>query len=155
MTDVTHLLTLADIDDADDGGPDGRRMSVRARHDAVLADGRHVVLLDDRGWSASLGVFSTDGTSPAEDWDHAPPSVWTFQTAAGLRETARVVVGPDEPPDGRTHAEMQAGHWAALASVLHQRGVEVEAADLARLPHEVELSERLLARVPRAGRDAV
>jgi hypothetical protein len=154
VTDVTHLLTVVDVDGADDDGPVGRRISVEVRHDAVLADGRHVVLLDDRGWSSSLGVFSTDGTPPPVDWRDRLPSAWSFETVEGLQETARMVVGPDEPPDGRTHAEMEAGHWDALAGVLRQQGVEVGGAELSRLPHHVELSERLLARVAHAHSDS-
>jgi hypothetical protein len=154
VTDVTHLLTVVDVDGADDDGPVGRRISVEVRHDAVLADGRHVVLLDDRGWSSSLGVFSTDGASPPPDWRDRLPSAWSLETVEDLQETARVVVGPDEPPPGRTHAEMEAGHWDSLARVLRQQGVEVGGAELSRLPHHVELSERLLARVAHAHSDS-
>jgi len=57
------------------------------------------------------------------------------------------VVGPDEPFDGRTQAEMEASHWDSLARVLQQKGVEVQAAVLRALPHEVRLSERVLARI--------
>jgi len=71
-----------------------------------------------------------------------------------LQETARAVVGPDEPANGRTHAEMEASHWDALASVLRQDGVEVGTAEPRHLPHDVELSERLLARVSQARHDA-
>jgi hypothetical protein len=53
MTGVTRLLTSVDINDADDDGPNAHRMSVTARQEAVLEDGRRVVLLDDRGWSGS------------------------------------------------------------------------------------------------------
>src|SRR3954452_6036725 len=150
MTRVTRLLTAVDMDEADNNGRDAPHMSVTARHDAVLDDGRHIVLLDDRGWSASPGVYSTDGTPPPHDWGEAPPSVWTFETVASLQDTARVVVGPDEPADGRTHAEMEASPWDALASALHQDGVEVRAAELRDLTHHIELSERLLARVSQA-----
>ena len=45
---VQGLETLADVDDRDPNG-----YSVSVRHDAVLSDGRQVVLLDDRGWSSS------------------------------------------------------------------------------------------------------
>jgi hypothetical protein len=62
-------------------------------------------------------------------------------------------VGPDEPVSGFTHAEMEAGHWATLAGILHEHGVEVEVVALSELPHDVELSARLRARVCRASDD--
>jgi hypothetical protein len=79
-------------------------MSVRARHDAVLADGRRIVLL-----------------------------------------------GPDEPSAGHTQADVEAGHWDMLARALRTHGVDVEAAELEAVPHDVELSDPVLARVGRRG----
>jgi len=32
-------------------------MSVSVRHEAVLMDGRRLLLLDDRGWSSSLNQY--------------------------------------------------------------------------------------------------
>ncbi len=61
--------------------------------------------------------------------------------------TARTVVGPDEPFEGRSSADMAADHWASLAAVLRQQGVVADALELTRLPHDVVLSERLLARL--------
>jgi hypothetical protein len=112
--------------------PDARRMSVRARHEAVLADGRRVVLLNDRGWGG--------GT-------------WAQETVQEMERTGRMVVGPDEPFEGRTQADMEADHWDSLARTLEQHGVEVEAAELKALPHDVELSERVLARLGRGRAD--
>lgn len=117
-----RLLTFVDVADAEPG-----QFSVTARHEAVLADGRRVVLLDDRGWSSSGG------------WEHV--SVSEIQT------TARVVVGPDEPFEGMSYDDMEAGHWHTLAETFRAQGVEVGADKLKALPHDVELSERVLARV--------
>ena len=64
-----------------------------------------------------------------------------------MERTARDVVGPDEPFEGRTQADMEASHWDSLARVLQQERVEVEAAELRGLPHDVELSDRVLARI--------
>lgn len=136
MTGVTRLLTSVDIDDADDDGPNAHRMSVTARQEAVLEDGRRVVVLDDRGWSGSLTAAPGEGV----------PDVWAFETAEDLERTARDVVGPDEPGPDNTQAEMEAGHWETLARTLREKGVEVEAAELRQLPHDVELSTRLRAR---------
>lgn len=118
--------------DVDDDNADPRRMSVSARHEAVLGDGRHVLLLDDRGWGVS-----------------GPPDIWAVTSVEDVVDTARVVVGPDEPFGGRSHEDMQADHWASLAGVLRRQGVPADAVELRRLPHDVVLSERLLARLGR------
>lgn len=57
--------------------------------------------------------------------------------------TARVVVGPDEPADGETQAEMEARHWAWLEQKLHDAGVNTSAKELKSLVHDVEISDRL------------
>lgn len=136
-----------DVADEEEDGRDARRMSVSARHEAVLADGRRVVLLDDRGWS---GEIRGGGDGDRSRHEHAPSGLagaWAYETADEIERTARVVVGPDEPFEGRTRAEMEASHWDSLARVLQQRGVEVEADALRALRHDVELSDRVLARL--------
>jgi hypothetical protein len=50
---------------------------------------------------------------------------------------------------------MEADHWAQLTGVLRHQGVVADALDLKRLPHDVVLSERLLARVGHDFGDAV
>jgi hypothetical protein len=138
MAAVVRLLTFVDVRDEDDGGPAGRRMSVSARHEAALSDGRRVVLLDDRGWIEELRVFG--GGAPSL-------GIWAYETAEQIERTARFVVGPDEPFESRTQAEMEASHWDSLAGVLRQQGVEAQAAELRALPHDVELSDRIRARI--------
>jgi len=123
---VVRLVTLAD---ADDDSPDSRQISVTARHEAVLDDDDRVLLLDDRGWSES-----------------GPPDIWVETSVSDIVETARTVVGPDEPFGVRSHQDMAAEHWGQLAAVLRRNGVVVDAGDLPRLPHDVVLSERLLVR---------
>ena len=134
MTAVERLVTLVDI--ADDPG-DAHHMSVSARHEAVLADGRSVLLLDGRGWSSRLnrrwGKWSAD-------------DIWATTSVGEIDETARMVVGPDEPFGGTT-AETEAAHWAALSGVLRQAGVDADPDELKQLPHEVTVSERLRARL--------
>jgi hypothetical protein len=85
-----------------------------------------VLLLDDRGWSQT-------------------PAGAGAGTVAEVVRTARMVVGPDEPFDGRSQDDMETDHWNALARTLHAHGVVVEAGELKRLPHDVVLSERLSA----------
>jgi hypothetical protein len=155
MAPVTRLLTFVDIDDANDDGPDARSMSVVTRHEAVLADTRRVVLLDDRGWGGTLGVVWTD-TPSAEDrrrHERELPGIWASETVEHMKRTARDVVGPDEPFEGRSEADMEARHWEALAQILREQGVEVEAAELRGLPHDVELSDRVHARIGRGRAD--
>ncbi|GAA4877044.1 hypothetical protein [Saccharopolyspora cebuensis] len=123
MSAVARLVTFVEADDQGDG----TTISVSARHVAELVDGSRVVLLDDRGWAESGG--------------------WTTASAAQMRETARVVVGPDEPPDGRSYDAEAAAHWADLRRVAQRHGIVVDAAELARLPHDVVLSDRVLARI--------
>jgi hypothetical protein len=132
MPDVRRLETVADLQRAENA----RDMSVSARLDAVLADGRRIVLLDGRGWTGSLRGAGAD------DMD-----VWATSSEAEIAETARVVVGPDEAYGGRSQSEMDAGHWSTLAETLAAHGVEATAEDLRRLPHDVVLSERLRARL--------
>ena len=69
--------------------------------------------------------------------------------------TARTVVGPDEPFGGRSLEDMEADHWADLSGILRQRGIVAVALELQRLTHDVVLSERLLARVGHIPGDAV
>ena len=140
---MTRLVTFVDVDD---DAADSRRMSVSARHEAVLVDGRRVLLLDDRGWSKS--VHSNVESA-------GPPNIWTVTSVEDIANTARVVVGPDEPFSGHSHEDMTADHWAQLSEVLRQHGVVADALELQRLPHDVVLSERLLARLSHDPGDAV
>lgn len=156
---MTRLVTIVDIDDrtvpaevleapvVDGPAPDGfepavipigsgayvddpREMSLSALHLAVLADGRRLALLDDRGW----GV-------------HGPPDIWRRTSVEDIEEDARRVVGPDEPYGSHSQADMEADHWAYLVGILRQQGVLIDAEELSRLPHDVELSERLRTRI--------
>jgi hypothetical protein len=132
---VERLVTVVDVHDVE---ADAHTMSVSARHEAVLADGRHVVLLDGRGWTSALryGELRAD-----------VPDIWSATSVEEIQKSARTVVGPDEPFDGHTQEELEAAHWDHLAGVLRQQGVIADARELKRLPHDVLLSERLRARV--------
>jgi hypothetical protein len=130
-----RLVTFVDVNDL---VADFRQISISARHEAVLLDGRHVLLLDDRGWTES-----------------GPPNIWATTPVEDIVDTARTVVGPDEPFGGRSHQDMEADHWAYLSGILRRQGIVAGALELKRLPHDVFLSERLLARVGRNSGDAV
>jgi hypothetical protein len=145
MTAVMRLVTFVEVrDDA----ADARQMSVSARHEAVLADGRHLLLLEDRGWTSSQAIFRLEGGAcDASSWGQDVPNIWAMTSVEEIENTARMVVGPDEPFDGRSQEDMEAAHWVFLAEVLRQQGVIVAPAELRRLPHDVVLGERLLARV--------
>jgi len=136
MARVVRLVTVADLGEQ----ADARRISVSARHEVVLDDGRRIVLLDDRGWSETLG-----GAGAAEIGD-----IWTTSSVQHIAETARMVVGPDEAYAGRTQDDMDAAHWSTLAGTLRAHGVVVDAEELRRLPHDVELSDRLRATLDHA-----
>jgi hypothetical protein len=119
-------------------------MSVSARHEAVLDDGRRLLLLDDRGWTEALRGAG------ANEIDE----LWGLTSERDIVETARVVVGPDEPFDGRSQDDMETDHWKALAETLRVQGVVVDASELRHLPHDVVLSDRLRARLGRGPHDA-
>jgi len=124
---VVRLVTLVDVrEDAD-----ARRLSLSARHEAVLEDGRRLLLLDDRGWSSTMG-----GAGANEVAD-----IWATVSEHEIVETARVVVGPDEPFGDRSQDDMETGHWNALAETLRAHGVAVAGSELRQLPHEVVLSD--------------
>jgi hypothetical protein len=123
VTPVRRLVTYADIDDRCYDGT----VSVTARHELELTDGRRVLLLDDRGWGSS--------------------GSWAEASVDDIQRTTRMVVGPDEPPEGRSQQEMETLHWNSLQQTAHLQGVIVDAAELQRLQHDVVLSERLLARI--------
>jgi hypothetical protein len=124
-----------------------RQTSFSARHEAVLLDGRRVLLLDDRGWSWSSLITFQAGD---RDSRREHPDMWAMTSVEDIEQAARMVVGPDEPLDGFSQEDAEEGHWAYLSDVLRQHGVVVDALDLSRLPHDVVLSERLLARVGRS-----
>jgi hypothetical protein len=110
---------------------------VSARHEAVLEDGSRLLLLDDRGWTEEL-------RGPGAD---AIDDLWALTPERDIVETARMVVGPDEPFGGRSQDDMVSDHWNALAENLRAQGVVADAAELRQLPHDVELSDRLRARL--------
>jgi hypothetical protein len=145
MTAVARLVTFVDVDDRVD---DAHQMSVSARHEAELVDGTRVLLLDDRGWSSSaLTAHWAGDVADRESWLEVHPDIWAMTSVEDIEETARVVVGPDEPFDGCSQEEAEEGHWTYLSGVLRQHGIVVDPLDLKRLPHDVVPSERLLARL--------
>jgi hypothetical protein len=110
-----------------------------------------VLLLDDRGWVSSvLTAFQAGDASDRDSRREQQSDIWAMTSVEDIEQTARMVVGPDEPFDGFSQEDAEQGHWAYLSDVLRQHGVVVEALDLRRLPHDVVLSERLLARVGRS-----
>lgn len=128
MAAVVHLETAVDLDNRADSDP--RRVSVSVSLSAILDNGRRITLLDDRGWGST--------------------GLWETTTVGEIEDTARTVVGPDEPAGGQTHEEMAAAHWTHLAAVLGARGVAADSDALRTLPHSVVLSDRLRSRVETA-----
>jgi hypothetical protein len=140
MQRVVRLVTLADVRE----DVDARRISVSARHEAELEDGSRVLLLDDRGWTQALRGAGANGID----------DLWVLTPEHDIAETTRVVVGPDEPYGGRSQDDMETDHWNALAETLRAHGVVVDVSELRQLPHDVVLSDRLLARLGRGPGDA-
>jgi hypothetical protein len=140
LTVVTCLVTFVDLDESQ---TDRRRLSLSVRHEAVLGDETRVPLLDDRGWSMSpsrvVGQLAAGESSPS-----LPHEVAAGLSVNTLEETARFVVGPDEPPPGRSREEMEDHHWTYLSLVLRQHGVVVDALALRQVRHDVVVSQRLL-----------
>jgi len=127
VQNVIRLVTVVGVR----GRPSSpREMSLSALHLAVLDDGRRLTLLDDRGWTES-----------------GPSDIWHHTSREEIEATARTVVGPDEPSGHDTAQHMATTHWEHLAGVLHRHGVQADARELSNLPHEVELSDRVVARL--------
>jgi len=137
MNRVIRLETLADVREDAGGAVDPLRISVSARHEAVLDDGNRLLLLDDRGWTEELRGAGA----------HEVDDLWALTLERDIVETARVVVGADEPYGGRSRDDMETDHWNALADKLRAHSVVIDPNELRRLPHEVVLSDRLRARL--------
>ncbi|MGI5350733.1 hypothetical protein ACQEU8_21520 [Streptomyces sp. CA-250714] len=133
MTAVTRLVTHVEMSGT---GTDARSLSVSARLEAVLADGRSETLLDDRGWSSMLHGGGVD---------EQQAGIRAWISVEDVEETARMVVGPDEPVDGESYEDAATAHWTHLADTLARQGVHADARELERLPHDVVLGERLWA----------
>jgi hypothetical protein len=130
-----HGWAAAPIGAGEDVDP--RRVSVSARHEAVMEDGSRLLLLDDRGWTEEL---RGPGANEIDD-------LWALTSESDIAETARLVVGPDAPFGAHSQDDMETDHWNALVETLRGHGVVVDASELRQLPHDVVLSDRLLARL--------
>ncbi len=134
---VERLETLVEINDHDDHD-DPRTMSVDARHEAVLPDGRRLLLLETAAGARRSIAFR-----------QRRPTSGLRCRVQDIEADARTVVGPDEPVEGRSWEEAEAAHWSFISDVLRRQGVVVDAAELRRLPHDVVIGERLRARLTR------
>lgn len=120
---VVGLGALCGFLDADD--TDAERYWVAEY--ALLADGRKVILSEDRGFSFGPPI----GPTPA-------PAI----TTADIVDTVRVVVLPD-PDDGEEHS------WADLARNARQRGLDVTEHELRNLRYDIELTDSFTERLRR------
>jgi hypothetical protein len=141
MIAVARLITFVDLGRH---SAETAHASVSARHEAVLTDGRRLVIFDDRGWSWSVhhggGGEGDSGLDP-----------WASTSLEDIEFTARVVVGPDEPVRGRSQDEAATAHWAYVAGLLQEQGVTVSPYALVELPHDVVVSDVLRAHIRRGG----
>jgi hypothetical protein len=136
---IARLITYTDLNDWP--GQPATQVSCSAVLKAELVDGREIVLLDDRGWSESALYAEGRGAL-----DQASDQ-WRGMTEEHVVETARTVVGPDEPADSESYEEAERMHWSYLAGVLERHGVAASPDDLRSLPHFIVLSDRLRRRI--------
>jgi ADP-ribose pyrophosphatase YjhB (NUDIX family) len=122
VVEVRRLVTVVELDDRT---PSGR--SASAHLYAELVGGRRLLLLDDRGWASSAPIAAI-GRRDVED-------------------TARTVVGPDEPAPGHTQEQAEAGYWQFLKRRLRRSGIDVGEEQLRGVPHGVEIGEHLNAQL--------
>jgi hypothetical protein len=122
VCEVERLVTVVDVDDRDPSGH-----SAWAHLHAALREGTRLVLLNDRGWSGGAAIAE--------------------ESLEQVEATARMLVGPDEPGPGQTDEQAEGLHWQFLVRKLHDAGIKVEVGELKRLPHDVEISDRLRSRL--------
>ena len=104
-------------------------ISFQVEEFAVLADGRRVRLHAERGFSLGAGV-----------------DPWQFVTRESVEASILTSVLPDEPEQtGDDHP------WEWLAELLRDQGVAATPEQLRTLPYDVELSDRLRARLSATG----
>lgn len=123
MAVVSRFVSVVELAD----GANSQGISVSVLLEAELANGRSLVVLDDRGWNSS------------QPWDQVQPEQ--------IRETARTVVGPDEPYGEQTMADAVTAYWDYIRRILAEYGIESRSTELQAIPHEVVLSERVLERL--------
>lgn len=130
MGEARRLVTSIEVDEAGLAQATGDNISISALHELELRSGERVILLADRGWTTS-----------------GPSRSWSSATLERLMDTARMVVGPDEPPPGRSSAEEAALHWAQLSVVARAQEMHVTPDELASLPHDVHVGPGIQARI--------
>lgn len=124
---MATLSRLVSVVEANETHHPSAGLSVSVSLSVELEDGRSIVVLDDRGWNSNLR--------------------WADATSAEIQQTARDVVGPDEPYGDQTREEATAAYWEYLRKILAAQGVETNAGVLRSAPHDVVLSESVLRRL--------
>lgn len=117
-----ELVTVVRVTD-----PTSRRVGVDCWLFLELDDGERLPLLTDRGWGSNQPWEQTDLKSMGPD--------------------ALMVVGPDAPFGDLDEDDMARGHWAHLESTARRGGFRITAEQLSALPHRVEFTEDVIARV--------
>lgn len=123
MAVVSRFVSVVELAE----GANSQGISVSVLLEAKLDNGQSLVVLDDRGWNSS------------QPWDQAQPEQ--------IQETARTVVGPDEPRGEQTMADATSAYWNYLRKILAEYGIESSSTELQAIPHEVVLCERVLERL--------
>lgn len=123
MAAVVRLVSVVDINE----GSNPLMVSVSVTHMAELDNGQSILLLDDRGWNSN--------------------QPWTTSNAEKIQETARTVVGPDEPRDDQTMEDAVAAYWDYIRRILADEGIEASPDNLMKISHDVVLSDGVLRRI--------
>lgn len=113
MGPMRRFVSLVEID----GDEAARAVGLSVLHQAQLDDGPLLVVLDDRGWSANQD--------------------WAMRAASEIRDTARMVVGPDEPLHGPSQADAVHGCWLFIQDIHASQDAAVPLGELQQLPRDV------------------
>jgi hypothetical protein len=109
--------------DGGDGIAAERQAHSRERHSQNSLVLALALLLEDRGWTSFHVIARREGGAPyAGSSGHDVPNIWAMTSVEEIENTARAVVGPDEPFERRSRSQedMEADSWTFLAKVLRQ-----------------------------------
>jgi hypothetical protein len=124
MVEPGRVVGLGAVCDLGPSRPEGNRsQSFRVGEFVTLADGRRVMLHEERGFTIGPGSSG------------APDVGGGSETVESLTRDVLNVVLPDDDDCAEPHP------WSSLAGLARARGLEVTEDDLRALPYEVVLTD--------------